>query len=155
MFGLHRESRYTLEVSLSKKYVDSAGLEMRQPFPLATPAARPLFISILAAMSFLAACSEKQPDSSGLVCGSAVAQSSSQKTNPLLEATKTVFFVPANFSPSAGTLAVYNITGKIQYERYLPGFPITAPLEIRVTILSSSTIRPKLRRQSGALSFRC
>lgn len=33
-----------------------------------------------------------------------------------------MFSVPVNFSPSAGTLAIYNITGTIQYERYLPAF---------------------------------
>ncbi|MDZ4081908.1 MAG: hypothetical protein U1E10_03145, partial [Bdellovibrionales bacterium] len=76
-------------------------------------------LSILA----LAGCSEQQPDSSGLVCGSAVSQSAENKLNPLIEASKAVFSVPANYSASeVGTLAVYTLSGTIQYERYLPGF---------------------------------
>lgn len=122
MFGLYRECRYNLEVNLIKKFLHTAGLEMRQVSRSAKSSPLRPFISMLAAILLLASCAEQQPDSSGLVCGSAVAQSSEQKTNPLLEASRSLFSVPANFSPSAGTLAVYNISGTIQYERYLPGF---------------------------------
>ncbi|MBN8541010.1 MAG: hypothetical protein J0L82_11535 [Deltaproteobacteria bacterium] len=109
-------------MNLIRKFLDTAGLEMRQVSRSAKSSPLRPFISMLAAILLLASCAEQQPDSSGLVCGSAVAQSSEQKTNPLLEASRSLFSVPANFSPSAGTLAVYNISGTIQYERYLPGF---------------------------------
>lgn len=93
---------------------------MRRSFPLR---ARVFVRAICLSFFALAGCSEQQPDSSGLVCGSALSQSAENKINPLIEASKAVFSVPATYSTSeVGTLAVYTVSGTIQYERYLPGF---------------------------------